>query len=310
MPDSSHPPQWDQFEWEASRRFLGIDEDAARFGSAAVVVLPVPYEATTSYGRGTGGGPAAILEASRYVETYDQEIDAEPFLAGVHTLSGLDLTKASPEAAMVQLERTYTRLLEACGDRFILMLGGEHSISAPAIRAVARARGERIQVLQFDAHADLRFEYEGSPASHACAMAQVLDHADVLGVGIRALSAEEAELARTDDRVQLVFADEMWETDAWIERVMSRLGDPVYITFDVDYFDGSLMPSTGTPEPGGGDWYRTLRLLRRVFEERTVLGADIVELAPRAGSVAADFLVAKLAYKFMAYRQVRGLGVR
>ncbi|MCA9739234.1 MAG: agmatinase [Gemmatimonadota bacterium] len=294
--------------FELPHRFLGLDDAAGDFDAAGAVVLPVPYESTTSFGGGTRRGPHAIIEASRYVETYDQELDCEPCALGVHTLPALELTRAGAASAMEELEEAYGRVLEAVGSRFLLMLGGEHSISAPAIRAVARAAGQRIQVLQFDAHADLRAEYEGSPASHASAMARVLDHADVLAVGIRGVSTEEIEVSRAHAGSHLIFADDMWQDDTWMDRALERLGDPVYITFDVDYFDPALVPSTGTPEPGGGDWYRTLHFLRRVFQERTVLAADIVELAPIPGLHAPDFLVAKLAYKFLAYRYERVRG--
>jgi agmatinase len=163
-------------------------------------------------------------------------------------------------------------------------------------------------VLQLDAHADLRASYEGTPQSHASAMARVLDVADVVAVGVRGVSAEEVEVARAHDGVRLIWAEEMWEDDAWMDRALDALGPKVYLTFDVDYLDPSLMPSTGTPEPGGGDWYRTLRFLRRVFAERDVVGADVVELAPIPGLHAPDFLVAKLVYKLLAYRYRRSRG--
>jgi agmatinase len=153
-----------------------------------------------------------------------------------------------------------------------------------------------------DAHADLRPSYEGTPYSHASAMHRILDVADVVGVGIRGISQEEVEVARNSDGVTLVYADEMWGDDVWMERALEALGNPVYLTFDVDFLDPSLMPSTGTPEPGGGDWYRTLKFLRRVFRERTVLAMDVVELAPIPGLQAPDFLVAKLVYKLLGYR--------
>ena len=203
---------------------------------------------------------------------------------------------------MEELRRVHDRVLDAAGDRFVLMLGGEHSVSSPAIRSHAARHDERLTVLQFDAHADLRPQYEGSAHSHASAMARVLDVADVVGVGLRAVSQEEIEVAREHEGVTLIWADEMWSDDAWMERALERLGPKVYITFDVDYFDPSLVPSTGTPEPGGGDWYRTLKFLRRVFAERTVVGCDVVELAPIPGLHAPDFLVAKLVYKLLAYR--------
>jgi len=296
-----------ELSWSLPQTFLGLDEAAGAFASARAVVFPVPYEATTSYGGGTRGGPAAIIDASRYIEVYDREMDAEPGPAiGIHTLPPIELTRAGPAEAMRELRDAHDRVLEAAGDRFVLMLGGEHAVSAPAIRSHAArleaSAGERLTVLQFDAHADLRAEYEGSPHSHASAMARVLDVADVVGVGLRGVSAEEVEVARSRGGVHLIWADDMWASDDWMDEAIDRLGEKVYITFDVDYFDPSLVPSTGTPEPGGGDWYRTLRFLRRVFEEREVVGCDVVELAPTPGLHAPDFLVAKLVYKLLGYR--------
>lgn len=288
--------------WELPHRFLGLDDASHAWERAGAVILPVPYEATTSWGSGTRNGPGAILEASRYIELYDQELEAEPHEIGIHTLPALELTRAGPEAAMEELEASYRRLIDALDGRFPVMLGGEHSISAPPIRAWADALGTRLCVLQMDAHADLRASYEGTPASHASAMARVLEHADVVGVGIRGISSEEVTVAREQDGVHLIYADRMWENDHWMEEALERLRDPVYLTFDLDYFDPSLMPSTGTPEPGGGDWYRTLRFLRRVFRERDVVAMDLVELAPIPDLRAPDFLAAKLAYKLIGYR--------
>lgn len=286
---------------ELPHTFLGLDERAAAWSTARVVVLPVPWEATTSYGGGARAGPRAILEASRYVELYDQELDADPSTVGVHTLEALELTREGPPEAMAELGAAYRRLLDAAGERFVIMLGGEHSVSSPAIRAWSERTDSRLSVLQMDAHADLRASYEGSLHSHASAMARVLDCADVVGVGVRALSTDEAEVAASAAGVTLVYAEEM-QDEAWIERALEALGDPIYLTIDVDYFDPSLVPSTGTPEPGGGVWYSTLRFLRRVFAERTVLACDVVELAPVPGLHAPDFLVAKLVYKLIGYR--------
>lgn len=289
--------------WELPHTFLGLDEEASAFESASAVILPVPYESTTSYGGGTRMGPTAILESSRFLELYDQELDAEVGTAlGVHTLPQVELTRAGATPAMTELREVHDRVLEVAGDRFVLMLGGEHSISSPAILSHAARVSGRLSVLQMDAHADLRDEYEGSPNSHASAMARVLDEADVVGVGLRAVSAEEMEVARSHEGITMIWADEMWEDDAWMDRALEALGPDVYLTFDVDYFDPTLVPSTGTPEPGGGDWYRTLRFLRRVFRERNVVGCDVVELAPTPGFHAPDFLVAKLVYKLLGYR--------
>ena len=290
------------FPWELPHTFLGLDEGASSLDRASSVILPVPYEATTSWGGGTRNGPRGILEASRYVELWDQELEENPSLGGIHTLPALELTREGPGLAMTELEEAYGRLLDEMGDRFPVMLGGEHSISAPAIRAVAARQESRLSVLQMDAHADLRASYEGTPYSHASAMYRVLDVADVVGVGIRGISEEEVEVARGTSGATLVYADEMWADDGWMERALEALGDPVYLTFDVDYFDPSLVPSTGTPEPGGGDWYRTLKFLRRVFRERRVVAMDVVELAPIPALPAPDFLVAKLIYKLLGYK--------
>lgn len=297
------PPALRALSWELPHTFLGLDEAAGAFRDAGAVILPVPYESTTSYGGGTRAGPGRIVDASRYIELFDQELGAEVGPAvGIHTLPQVELTRAGATAAMAELREVHDAVLEAAEDRFVVMLGGEHSISAPAIRSHAARLNDRLTVLQLDAHADLRPEYEGTPASHASAMARVLDVADVVGVGLRAVSAEEVEVAAAHDGVHLIWADEMWRDDAWMDRALERLGPRVYITFDIDYLDPSLMPSTGTPEPGGGDWYRTLRFLKRVFREREVVGCDVVELAPVPGLHAPDFLAAKLVYKLVGYR--------
>jgi agmatinase len=288
--------------WELPYTYLGLDEDRSGFATARAVVLPVPYETTTSYGGGTRSGPRAVIEASRYVELYDQELGYDPSVVGIHTLPALELTRAGPGPAMEELEEAFGRILDLLDGRFPLVLGGEHSISAPLVRAVAARETERISVLQLDAHADLRESYEGTPHSHASAMYRVLDVADVTGVGIRGISEEEVEKATSEPGITLIYADEMWKDDAWMDRALERLRDTVYLTFDVDFFDPAILPSTGTPEPGGGDWYGTLRFLRRVFQERRVVAADIVELAPIPGMPAPDFTVAKLAYKLIGYR--------
>ncbi len=289
--------------WEAPRNFLGLEGRDASWEDASVVILPTPYESSVSYGRGTGLGPEAILRASRYIELYDQELDREPAHDGVCTLPAIELTSQGADLAIPQLRDVYDRILTEAGDRLVIGLGGEHSISsAPILTHAARLpRGRRLSVLQLDAHSDLRPEYQGSPYSHASVMARCMNEVDIVSVGIRAFTTEEAELVRTRDSITMITADEMWADDAWIDSAVAALGDDVFITFDVDYFDPSLMPATGTPEPGGPDWYRTMQLLRRVFTERNVLGADVVELAPMAGNHAPDFVVAKLVYKMVGY---------
>lgn len=299
-------------EWELPQTFLGLDEEAADFERAGVVILPVPYEATTSFGGGTARGPAAILQSSRYLELYDQELDAEPWTDGIATLPALALTGAGPAEALQELRQAYDRLLDAAPGRFIVLLGGEHSISSAPMLAWAdrlEAEGRRLSVLQIDAHTDLRPEYEGSPYSHAAVMHRVHDRAEIVAVGIRAMTSEEMRLVRRSEHIHLFLADDIHEGDEWIDDVLARLGEDVYITFDVDGFDPSLVPSTGTPEPGGLQWYPVMKLLRRVFAERTVHGLDVVELAPIPGLSAPDFLVAKLIYKMIGYRAAGPSGV-
>jgi agmatinase len=297
-----------ELSWGAPVNFLGLPEaDAPVFEDAGVVILPVPYEATVSYMGGTRFGPRRLLEASRYIELYDHELDAEPHTIGVHTLPELHLSGAGPERALAELRRTFDALVAT--DKLVIMLGGEHSISAPPIEAHAqRLGGRRLSVLQLDAHGDLRAEYEGTPFSHACVMYRVHQLVDLVPVGIRAITAEERQLIRAR-KIPVIFGHELDAAGAWIERALAALGPDVYITIDIDFFDPGIVPATGTPEPGGGTWYPTLRLLERVFAERRVLGVDVVELAPIPGIVAPDFLAAKLVYKVIAYHQ-RARGAR
>ena len=291
-----------QLPWGAPVNFLGLPEEEAHdLDAAGVVILPVPYEATVSYMGGTRFGPRRILEASRHIELYDHELDTEPHTVGVHTLPELLLSGSGPEVALGELRKACDAL-QAQG-KFVIMLGGEHSISAPPIQAHARRLGDkRLSVLQLDAHGDLRPKYEGTSFSHACVMYRVHQEVDLVPVGIRAITSEERALMRAKN-IPTIFGHELDAEGQWIERALASLGPDVYVTIDIDYFDPSLVPSTGTPEPGGGTWYPTLRLLDRVFAERHVVGVDVVELAPIPGVVAPDFLAAKLVYKLVAYHQ-------
>ena len=294
------PSGLEDLPWELPRGFLGLDGPGATPEGAGTWILPVPYEATTSWGGGTRNGPRAILDASRYIELYDHELDRDPSSGGVYTLPALELVRGDARRAMEELERAYRRVTEAAQGRNVIMLGGEHSVSSPAIAVQAARTSTRLSVLQFDAHMDLRQDFDGNPYSHACALAHVLDDADIVAVGLRGISREEMDVARKAP-VTAITAEELAMDDAWMERAFGALGDQVYITFDVDYLDPSLVPSTGTPEPGGGQWYPTLRFLRRVFAEKEVVALDVVEHAPIPGLTAPDFLVAKLVYKMIAY---------
>ena len=292
------PEGFADLPWAPPDSFLGIPADEARFDEARVVILPVPYEATVSYMPGTRFGPRGLLHASRFLELYDHELDAEPYTVGIHTLPELVLSDAGPEVALEQLRRAVDALLDA--GKFVILLGGEHSVSGPPILAHADRLGKgRLSVLQLDAHGDLRSEYEGTPLSHACVMYRVHEHVRLVPVGIRSMTVDERRLVEAK-RIPVVYGHEL-DGDDWIDRVLASLGEDVYITVDVDYFDPALMPATGTPEPGGGAWYPTMRLLERVFEERRVVGCDVVELAPIPGMVAPDFLAAKMVYKLIGF---------
>lgn len=301
---SGPPPGLDRLEWAPPCDFLGLDASDATWDRSTAVILPIPYEATTSWGTGTRDGPAAILDASQYVELYDDELDAEPFRHGVCTLPGIELTQAGPEAAVAQLRDLYDRLLGMAGKRFVIGLGGEHSISsAPATVWVDRL-GDELSILQVDAHSDLRPEYHGTPWSHASVMRRILDRTNnIVAVGVRSLTVEESALIR-EREIVTVFAEEL-RRPGWVERAVESLRPNVYITFDVDFFDPSVIPGTGTPEPGGGDWWQALDLLRAVFAQRNVVGADVVELAPRQDDLASPMTTAKLVYKLIGYHTAR-----
>jgi len=292
--------------------FLG--EPAAPAG-AAVSILPIPFERTTSYGKGTELGPQAILAASEYVELWDEELQSEPYRVGVHTARAWRPRPQTPlPEAIAELEE-HAAEIYAGRQGLVIGLGGEHSITAPLFRAARRAAGS-IGIVQFDAHSDLRESYEGTPLSHASVMKRVLDEESVssLAIGIRSLSEPEARLIADRD-LQVIWGHELAEyevpqdeADAKFVERLAHLPESVYLTFDVDYFDPAIVPSTGTPEPGGGSWYPTLRMLRALFREKRVVGMDIVELAPRPEQPASDFLVAKLLYKCIGYWAASRLG--
>ena len=295
------PTGLERLPWELPRVFLGLDGAPATPEGAATWILPVPYEATTSWGAGTRQGPRAVIDASRYIELFDHELGRDASRDGVYTFPALELTRGDAARAMAELEDAFTRVLDAAAGRRVIMLGGEHSVSAPAILAHAGRHTGRLSVLQLDAHLDLRASLDGSPFSHACAMGRVIDRVDLVAVGARGISREEWEVAERRDNVTVVTGEEIARGGDWMDRALDALGDPLYITFDVDFFDPALVPSTGTPEPGGGDWHGALALLKRVFAERRVVGADVVEHAPIPGLTAPDFVVAKLVYRMIGY---------
>jgi agmatinase len=285
--------------------FLGDPEAERDFDAASIVILPVPYEETVSWGGGTAQGPEAILRASPILEFYDEQLDTEPYKLGVWTDRMLDVSGGTA-AVLDRIEARFGSHMDA--GKWVLMLGGEHSITPGGVRAVA-ARHPGLVLVQFDAHADLRLEYHGSPLNHACAMARSLEHVkDLRALGLRSYTKDEADrMAEGIPGYRVVHAWEMTE-DKLAEALHGIDGKPVYITFDVDYFDPSFMPATGTPEPGGGAWYPTLAFLEELFRRADVVAADIVELAPSDPLHHCDFSAARLAHKMLGMLQKKRLG--
>jgi agmatinase len=268
------------------------------FRDSRVVILPIPVDRTTSYVPGTRDGPREILIASSHMELWDEEVGADVHGIGIFTLPEMELPFGELPAVLDEIQRVATEILSH--DKFLMTLGGEHSITPPLVAAAAR-KYPGLSVLQVDAHADLRETFMGTPHNHACAMRRVLEHAAVTQVGIRSLSTEEAE-AIPSLKTKIFYDTTMRQDPRWIESVVETLGDPVYVTIDVDGLDPAIMPATGTPEPGGLSWYELLGLLRATIRRRNVIGCDIVELSPLPGIVAPNFLCAKLAYKILSYR--------
>jgi agmatinase len=262
---------------------------------AGIVIVPVPYDATSSWLKGADKGPAAILDASATVENYDIESDSEAYKVGIFTDKPVTESR-TPEKMVAAVEKRITGHLSA--GKFPIVLGGEHSVSIGAIFAQAK-KYKKVTILQLDAHADLRDEYHGSKFSHACVMARAQDLCKTVQVGIRSMDASEKTRAK---KSSVFYAEKIRGKRNWIANVVSLLKGNVYVTIDLDVFDPSIMPSTGTPEPGGLLWYETLDLLRQVFRKTNVTGFDVVEMCPNKTNKAPDFLAAKLIYKLICYK--------
>lgn len=276
-------------------RYAGLPDPYGRVEDAQIVILPVPFDKTSTYQHGSDKGPEALIEASRNMELYDIETNSEVYLKGIYTDKPIH-AETSDEMLLLTYNRAKEWILK---DKFVVTLGGEHSISYASIKAHADHYG-KLTVLQLDAHADLQEAYEGNPWSHASVMARVKEIPQVVkivSVGIRSMSREELPFLDPSDTF---FAHELERT--WVDRVLQKLAGPVYITFDLDVFDSSIMPSTGTPEPGGLNWNQAMNLLKRVTREKNVVGFDVVELCPNSSNVAPDFLAAKLIYKMLSYQ--------
>lgn len=287
-----------EYDHGAPLVFGGALPEPRSFEDSRVVILPVPVDRTTSYVPGTRNGPREILQASSHMELWDEEVGADVHTVGIFTLPEMELPFGELQPLMDEIQRVAVEILSR--DKFLVTLGGEHSITPPLVAAAAQQyRG--LHVLQLDAHADLRDCYMGTPHNHACAMRRSLEHAPITQVGIRSMSTEEAQAVGTL-KTKIFYDVSMRENPRWIDAVVESLGDPVYITVDVDAFDPGIMPATGTPEPGGLSWYETLALLQATFRKRRVVACDVVELSPLPGLMAPNFLCAKLVYKMLAYK--------
>ncbi|PWL31459.1 MAG: agmatinase [Fluviicola sp. XM-24bin1] len=277
------------------RTFAGIPEEYGQYEDASVVIIPVPYDGTSTYGKGADKGPEAIFDAAENMELYDIETNNEVYKNGIFIAPTL-FGHTSPETMVKEVDHEVSKYIET--GKFVTLLGGEHSVSIGSIRAFAKKYND-LTVLQLDAHSDLRPEYEGSKCNHACAMHEASYTTNLVQVGIRSMDASEVEFLRPEN---LFTSYDIRANEYWKEDVINALGENVYITIDLDAFDPSIMPSTGTPEPGGLLWNETLDLLKMVFRNANVVGFDIVELAPIEGNHAPDFMAAKLYYKLLSYK--------
>lgn len=278
-------------------RFCALEDRFSSWGNSRIVILPVAYDLTTSYKPGTIDGPKAIIDASRYMEAYDEETEKEVFKSGIHTAREIRSLKLQPEVIIKKVEKKTSLILDA--GKFPVIIGGEHSITLGPVLSCKKKFGN-FSVLQLDAHSDMRDVFQGWKYSHGCIAKRITEITDVVQIGIRSLSKEEAEKGHKN--LKTFFMKDMIKSRKWAEEAIGSLKEKkVYVTIDMDVFDPSIMPSVGTPEPGGMGWYETLALLRRLSREKEIIGFDTVELAPMPDNVSPDFLAAKLVHKFLNY---------
>ncbi|WP_055434855.1 agmatinase [Lacinutrix algicola] len=278
-----------------SKTYAGISEEFSKLDTAKIVLIPVPYDGTSTWQKGADKGPEAFLNASENMELYDIETETEVYKQGVYLADSVT-ENTSPEAMVEAVHKATKSYIKK--NKFVTIFGGEHSISIGTIRAFNEMY-KNLTVLQLDAHADLRTEYEGSKCNHACAVYEASQTTNLIQVGIRSMDVIETTVM---DKEKTYFAHEMAIDDTWVDSSIDQMTENVFITIDLDVFDPSIMPSTGTPEPGGLLWYETLEYLKQVFEEKNVVGFDIVELCPNKDEKSSDFLAAKLYYKMLSYK--------
>ncbi len=277
--------------------FAALGGISAAWDSAAVVVLPVPYDLTTSFLSGSREGPYAVIKASAHLELFDQDLLCDISRCGIHTRAMLEQTTNGPADMIGHVCDAVAEILSH--EKTPVMIGGEHSITLGAVRAL-HSFYDSFGVVQFDAHADMRDSYQGSPFNHACTARRISESTDIVQLGIRSMSEEEHQLLR--NRSASYFSSrEIIKNVACITESIDELPQNIYITFDLDALDPSIMPSVGTPEPGGLDWYTTLDCLDSIAGKKNIIGFDIVELCPQPSNAAPDFLAAKLCYKLIGY---------
>ncbi|WP_435415009.1 agmatinase [Polaribacter aestuariivivens] len=275
--------------------YAGIPEEYGNLSTSKIVIIPVPYDGTSTWQKGADKGPKAFLDASENMELYDIETDSEVYKEGVFLAEPIT-EKSSPEAVVDAVHQQTKKYINR--NKFVTIFGGEHSISIGTIRAFNECFSD-LTVLHIDAHADLRKEYEGSSCNHACAVYEANQTTNLVQVGIRSMDISEK---RTMNEEKVFFAHDMAVNEDWMDDVIDQLSTNVFITFDLDALDPSIMPSTGTPEPGGLFYYETLEFLKAVFEQKNVVGFDMVELCPNENEKSSDFLAAKLFYKMLSYK--------
>lgn len=278
-----------------TKTYAGIPEEFAKLENSKIVLIPVPYDGTSTWQKGADKGPEAFLNASENMELYDIETGTEVYQQGVFLADAVTENK-SPESVVDAVHDITKKYINK--NKFVTVFGGEHSISIGTIRAFNEMYPS-LTVLHIDAHADLRKEYQGSACNHACAVYEASHNTNLIQVGIRSMDAIEKTVMDLD---KTFFAYEMATNDNWMDDAIDQMTDNVFITFDLDALDPSILPSTGTPEPGGLFWYETLEFLKQVFEEKNVVGFDIVELCPNEIDKSSDFLAAKLYYKMLSYK--------
>lgn len=275
--------------------YAGIPDEFAQLETAKVVLIPVPYDGTSTWGKGSDKGPKAFLEASENMELYDIETGTEVYQQGIHLTAPIT-ENSTPQAMVNAVHKTTKEFIKR--NKFVTLFGGEHSISIGTIRAFNECF-DNLTVLHIDAHADLRESYDGTAYNHACAVHEASQNTNLVQVGIRSMDAIEKTYM---DEEKTFFAHDMANDEYWIDKVLEVCTDTVFISFDLDALDPSILPATGTPEPGGLFWYETLDFLQQVFREKNVVGFDIVELCPKETDKSSDFLAAKLYYKMLSYK--------